>query len=195
MTGDQDKKTALFCDCFGEDEESVRELFACDDITTVCIYDKDRLAAMASLVPVSVGRPCCSLEHMATLERRISGYYIYGVCVDRKYRQRGFFRSVMQKAEETAKDARADFICLIPSDLSLAETYRRYGYNVQVAQVGEVDTEKKIYIMSDVFRRYAVADDSVAYKKRMRGLLKVLNKDVLDVGDDDISFGDQMGDI
>ena len=88
----------LFSSCFGDSREIAEEFFSCGDVDTVCIYVGERLAAMASLIPIKVGKICCALEQMPSIEIQIRGFYIYGVCVAKEYRCRGLFESVMKKS-------------------------------------------------------------------------------------------------
>ena len=73
-------------------KETAEKFFSCDRVTTVTEYVGNRLAAMASLVPI--------YARNTSVSDMIRGYYIYGVCVDKEYRGRGLFSAIMKKAEE-----------------------------------------------------------------------------------------------
>jgi len=190
-------KIKLFSEAFGDSKDTARDFFFCDDVITVTEYVGKWLAAMASLVPIyAENSMCCSLEQMAVLRRNNRGYYIYGVCVDKKYRGMGLFRSVMIKAEEDAKRRGADFVCLIPADEGLADTYRRMGYEIEVQpEDDDFQIRKKIFLESDSFRKFARSSENCDVKERMYGLMKVLNKNLFSPEDREFAFGDSMGDI
>lgn len=190
-------KIRLFCDAFGDSEKTAREFFSCKDIITVIEYVGDRLAAMASLIPIHAENGvCCQLEQMASIRRNNCGYYIYGVCVDKKFRGMGLFRSVMEKAEDKALANDADFVCLIPADESLAATYYKWGYDIEILNVDESPyVDKRIFIDSVDFRNFAIPAIDVGECRRMYGLMKVLNKKIFSPDNRNFAFGDHMGDI
>ena len=172
-------------------------ILLCDDIITVTEYVGNRLAAMASLVPIYAQNGLhCQLERMSSIVRKICGYYIYGVCVDKDYRGMGLFPLIMKKAEEEATKRNADFVCLIPADSCLEATYRKWGYNVEIQNLSEPDCfGKRIFIDSPSFRDFAVPTETVTDCQKMCGLMKVLNKNLFDPYDREFAFADFMGDI
>ncbi len=174
------KKIALFVECFGDSAESAEELFSCRDVVTVCKYEEDRLAAMASLVPILA-------------EENARGFYLYGVCVAEAFRGRGLFRVIMEMAESEALSRGADFVCLIPADDTLADTYRRFSYDTEVCAKGS-DKGKGIKLLSEDFRRFARCDKE-AEEKRMSGLLKSFDKNIFCPKDREFVFCDDMGDV
>ena len=173
------KKIALFVECFGDTSEVAEEFFFCRDVLTVCKYEEDRLAAMASLVPI--------LD-----ENNIKGFYLYGVCVAEDFRGRGLFRLIMKTAEEEAIARGADYVCLIPADENLAATYRRFLYDTEVSPKGS--DGKKIVLLSDDFRAFAICDKEPP-RKRMSGLLKSFDKEKFCPSDREFAFFDDMGDV
>ena len=190
-------KIKLFVDSFGDSEETAKEFFLCDDIITVTEYVGNRLAAMASLVPIyAQNGNCCQLEQMSSTVRKVCGYYIYGVCVDKDYRGMGLFPLIMKKTEEEAINKNADFVCLIPADTQLEATYRKWGYNVEIQNSDDPDhLGKRIFIDSPSFRDFALPTGTVEHGKKMCGLMKVFNKEVFAPADREFAFGDFMGDI
>jgi GNAT superfamily N-acetyltransferase len=181
-------KIKLFVDSFGDSEKTAKEFFSCDGIITVTEYVGNRLAAMASLIPI------CA-QNASALER-IRGYYIYGVCVDKEYRGKGLFFAIMKKAEEQAVKENADFVCLIPADSKLEATYRRWGYSIEILNVyGKESSDKNIFIEAPDFREFAIPSENAAGHQRMCGLMKVFNKKVFEPKDCEFAFGDFMGDI
>ena len=174
------EKIALFCDCFSDSADTAKEFFSCKDVITISIQKDNRLAAMASLVPILA-------------EDNVKGFYIYGVCVAMDFRQRGLFRDVMSRAENEAKNKGASFVCLIPADNMLEATYRRFGYNTVVGATS-TESEKKIVLLSDDFRRFAYCDGNVD-KPHRSGLLKCIERYDFTVRDGEYSFVDAMGDI
>ena len=179
MNTSTDKKIALFVGCFGDSVEVAREFFSCRDVVTVCKYDGDRLAAMASLVPILA-------------DKNIKGFYLYGVCVAKDFRGRGLFRLIMDMSEREARSRGAGFVCLIPADEKLAQTYRRFLYDIEVLQRG--NDGKKIDLMSDDFRRFAFCDKETD-GKRMSGLLKSFDKEIFCPSDREFAFSCDMGDV
>ncbi len=180
MDTSTNKKVALFVECFGDSAEEAEKLFSCRDVITVCKYEEDGLAAMAGLVPILA-------------EDNVSGFYLYGVCVANKFRGRGFFRTIMQMAENEALKRGAQFVCLIPADRKLADTYRRFAYDTEVAAKGTVEG-KIIELLSDDFRNFARCDKKVV-GERMSGLLKSFDKKIFCPSDREFVFCHDMGDV
>ncbi len=136
-------KVKLFSLCFGDGEESARELFSIEDITTLTEDVGDDTVAMATLVPLKT-------------EKDLSGFYAYGVCVHPDRRGKGAFRRIMESCEAYAKERRADFICLIPADTRLADTYGRMGYTDKIALCHNADKNaERIFVLSEKFIAYA----------------------------------------
>ena len=121
------------------------------------------------------------------------GFYLYGVCVAKKFRGRGLFRVIMQMAEEEALKRGAQFVCLIPADRDLADTYRRFSYDTEVAVKGTKEA-KKIKLLSEDFRNFARCDREVI-DGRMEGLLKSFDKEIFCPCAREFVFCDDMGDI
>ena len=174
------ERVELFVECFGDSIDTAIELFSCRGVTAVCKYDEDRLAAMASLVPILA-------------EKDILGFYLYGVCVAKDLRGRGLFRQIMKDAETEARNRGASFTCLVPADEGLAKTYRAMEYDKEILQ-GEFEDKKKMMLCSDDFKLFA-RSDSVPCNKRMSGLLKSLDKDKFCPSDKQFCFADDMGDV
>ena len=173
------KMVALFVECFGDTADTADELFSCRDVVTVCKYEQDRLAAMASLVPILA-------------EKNVRGFYLYGVCVAKDFRGRGIFRVIMNMAEREARARGAEFVCLSPADEKLAETYRRFSYDTEVLQKGS--NGKSIDLISDDFRRFAICDKEFC-GKRMSGLLKSFDKEKFCPCQREFAFSSDMGDV
>ena len=185
---DTENKIKLFVDSFGDSEKTAKEFFSCDGIITVTECVGNRLAAMASLVPI--------YAQNATALGRIRGYYIYGVCVDKEHRGVGLFSAIMKKAEEQAVKGNADFVCLIPADSKLEATYRKWGYSVEILNVHNKESfDKNIFIDAPDFREFAIPSEDAPDLQRMCGLMKVFNKTAFDPNDREFAFGDFMGDI
>jgi len=174
-------RISLFCECFGDTREEVRKFFSCSDIINVSICKEDRLVSMASLVPI------------LALENNISGYYIYGVCVAPDMRGKGLFREIMQLSEYEAKSKGASFVCLIPADASLDETYKKMGYTIPVSQKNERIGAKGIALISNEFREFAKSDS--IEMAQQKGLLKVLNENEFNPCNEKLCFLDDMGDV
>lgn len=179
MDTSTDKKIALFVECFKDSAEEAEKFFSCRDVVTVCKYEKDGLAAMAGLVPILA-------------EDNVRGFYLYGVCVAKCFRGRGFFRMIMQMAEDEAIARGAQFVCLIPADNVLADTYRRFSYDTEVSAKGSAKG-KKIELLSDDFRSFARSEE--ASEERMAGLLKSFDKEIFCPHDREFVFCDDMGDV
>ena len=180
-------KISLFVDSFGDSKETAENFFSCDRVTTVTEYVGNRLAAMASLVPI--------YARNTSVSDMIHGYYIYGVCVDKEYRGRGLFSAIMKKAEEQASCENADFVCLIPADSKLEATYRKWGYDVEIMNTyGNKYSDKNIFIASSDFKEFAIPSENVLDTHRMCGLMKVINK-TFNPKDREYAFGDFMGDV
>ena len=141
-------KIELFSLCFGDSVDSVRKFFSIEDITTLTEYTNDELVAMASLVPLKT-------------ESGATGFYAYGVCVHPKHRGKGAFRRIMSKCEAYANEKDADFICLIPADARLSDTYMRMGYTemLGLSHNAKEDSEK-IFVLSDRFIEYATPESN-----------------------------------
>ena len=139
-------KIELFSLCFGDSEESVSEFFAIDDVITLTEYAQKTLVAMASLVPL-------------TTDSGMRGFYAYGVCVHPHHRGKGAFRRIMSSCEAYAKECGADFVCLIPADERLAESYIRMGYvqKTELCHNAGKDSER-IFTSSKGFIEYAMPD-------------------------------------
>ena len=85
-------------------------------------------------------------------------------------------------------------MCLIPADKSLASTYRKWGYDTEIAPFGAGNEDKKkLFLLSDNFRKFAFNDEYSGY--RMYGLVKSLNKAFFSACDREYAFGDCMGDV
>ena len=173
-------KIALFCDCFGDSADTAREFFSCKDVETVSITKDNRLAAMASLVPILA-------------QDNVKGFYIYGVCVLSDYRGKGLFREIMSRVENEAENMGARFVCLIPADDMLEATYKRFGYNIVVGAT-KTEAEKRIVLISEDFRRFATCDEEISLSHRC-GLLKCIERYNFTARGGEYSFGDAMGDI
>ena len=178
MDTSTNKKIALFVECFQDTNEVAESFFSCRDVLTVCKYEEDRLAAMASLVPILA-------------EDNIKGFFLYGVCVAEDFRGRGLFRLIMEMAEEEALIRGAAFVCLIPADEKLAETYRRFSYDTEVLPKGA--NGKRIVLLSDDFRAFALCDKE-PHKERMSGLLKSFDREKFCPCNRELAFFDDMGD-
>ena len=139
-------RVKLFSLCFGDSEESARELFSIEDITTLTEYTDRNLCAMATLVPLECGDGT-------------RGFYAYGVCVHPEYRGNGAFKRIMKSCEAYAIENGADFICLIPADTRLADTYARMGYTDKIALCHNADKDsERLFVLSEKFIEYATPD-------------------------------------
>ena len=139
-------KVKLFSLCFGDSEGSARELFSIEDITTLTENNGNLTSAMATLVPLRS-------------ETGLSGFYAYGVCVHPEHRGKGAFRRIMESCEAYAKDRHADFICLIPADTRLSDSYGRMGYTDKIALCHNADKySERIFVLSEKFIEYATPE-------------------------------------
>ena len=171
-------KIALFVECFGDSIEVAGEFFSCSDVMTVTKYENDRLAAMASLVPILA-------------DVNVSGYYIYGVCVGKDFRGRGLFRAIMVHAESEARTRGADFVCLVPANERLSDTYMRMGYNTKVLP-SYCEGKKAIVLKSEDFRAFAACEMEAEHRC---GLLKSFCNNTFCPSDEEFCFVDEMGDV
>ncbi len=174
-------RISLFCECFGDTREVAEKLFSCSDIINVTTYKEDRLVASASLVPI------------LALDDDAVGYYIYGVCVAPDMRGRGLFREIMQMSETEAKNRGAKYVCLIPADNGLSNTYQKMGYTIPILQRFESLGANGIKLLSNEFRNFAKSDSKV--EVRQNGLLKILNKNEFNPHNEKLCFLDDMGDV
>lgn len=174
-------RISLFCECFGDTQDTARELFLCSDVLNVSLIEDNRLVAMASLVPIIAEK------------YNAFGYYIYGVCVAPDRRGRGLFRAVMEKAETLANERGATFVCLVPGNDRLAVTYKKMGYILEVSQKNEGLKKFGLKLISVAFRNFAKSDDAIT--KRQTGLLKIMNKEEFCPCEGELCFLDDMGDV
>ncbi len=174
------EKEELWRLCFDDSPNTPRELFSISDIETLSLYKEDTLTAMATLVPVKTNTG-------------LTGYYLYGVCTNPKYRGMGFFKSLMERCERYAKEKSTDFLCLIAADKALAETYRRMGYSFSVSLAGDELIEGAIEIrsLSESFSEFAESDEN-SNTQSLYGLLKPLFS-----ADENLKFffSEHMGEI
>ena len=144
--------------CFEDSRETAEEFFSLRGVGTLTEYSpQGELAGMASLVPVS-----------DSLGGR--GYYAYGVCVHPSFRGQGLFRKLMLRCEETAREQGASYLCLIPADAELRDTYIRMGYEIPVELCTGGREGVAIRSGSEDFSRFAQTDAEPSVE--MRGLLK-----------------------
>ncbi len=174
-------RISLFCECFGDTSEDAEKLFSCTDIINVSIFNGDRLVASASLVPILAP------------DYNAFGFYIYGVCVAPDMRGRGLFREIMQMSETEAKNRGAKYVCLIPADNGLANTYQKMGYTIPILQRFEGFGAKGIVLTSNEFRDFAKSDSKE--ESRQKGLLKILNEKEFNPQNEKLCFLDDMGDV
>ena len=170
-------KIKLFSLCFGDSEESACEFFSIADIETITEYAHGELVSMASLVPLKTESGLC-------------GFYAYGVCVHEDHRGKGLFARIMERCEEYAREMGADFVCLIPADHRLANTYMRFGYTERVELCdGDLKDKEPIYTLSPDFIRFAESEEDRAATVDF-GLLKFIK----DVSGKKFAFFSHMGD-
>ena len=136
----------LFSICFGDSEETASELFAIADVTTLTEKNDDGIVAMATLVPLRTETGAC-------------GFYAYGVCVHPDHRGKGAFHRIMASCEAYAEENGADFLCLIPADERLADTYGRMGYTERLGLYHNADTDaERIFVKSQGFIDFAAPE-------------------------------------
>ena len=193
MNCELEKKIELFCEAFGDSRSTAEEFFSCGDVITVCEYVGDRLAAMASLIPIMASSNKCYIEHMSQISRQAKGFYVYGVCVKKEFRGCGLFLSIMKKVDEFALTYNADFLCLIPADQALAQTYKKWGYDISIMPTGAI-SEKQMLLMSEDFRKFAIPSDDLQASFK-EGVLKIINDEYFSAVSGEYSFGDYMGDV
>ena len=119
MMNETEACVALWQTCFGEEAEAARACLCIPDVTLITLREENTVVAMAVSVPVYTANE--------------QGSYLYAVCVDPAWRGRGYFRRLMQKCEADAQQKQSAFVCLIPANEILGETYRRMGYGKTVA--------------------------------------------------------------
>ena len=151
-----ESKLALWRECFGDDESTVKAFYAIPDIRGLSFVSDGQVVGMADIVPVLAGG--------------LRGGYLYAIGVKKEYRGRGICRTFLEAAENMGYD----FLCLIPGDDELAKTYRRYGYTQRVLRYGYPQRigACPIRCASEGFLAYANADVSGFGQKY--GLMKRL---------------------
>ena len=96
----------------------------------------------------------------------------------------------MAGCEAYAKENGADFVCLIPADTRLSETYERMGYTEKVGLCHNAEkNSERVFVLSESFIEYATPDGD-AKGPIPYGLMKPLN----DFKKRDIEFFSPMGD-
>ena len=131
---------ALWQTCFGDEAEIPAAFWRIPDVTLLPLEQEDCLLAMAGIVPVS----------LSTMQ----GCYLYAVCVSPTQRGQGYFRRIMQECEERARSQGLSFVCLIPADSRLGQTYRRMGYTTPVSLwKNRTEASMTVTLQSEGFRR------------------------------------------
>ncbi len=137
-----ENKLALWRECFGDGEVSVRGFYELPHVKCYSYMSGDGLVGMAHVLPVRAG------------EAR--GGYVYAVGVAESHRGRGIFRRLMRAVERESYD----FLCLVPGNERLAETYFRYGYDIEVPRCGREHEEDSTPILpSEAFSAWAEGEN------------------------------------
>jgi len=173
-----DDKVILFSEVFGDTENVAKSLFSCRGVITLTEYIEGRLAAMASLIRIN--------------GKNSKGFYVYGVCVAKDFRGRGYFRKIMDAVESYANTEGADFLCLIPANDALQYTYHRMGY-VEKIKPFEYSTMGNLFITSEDFKMFATPDTPSPSNNGLSGLAKIIKNDFK--FESEPIFADFMGDI
>lgn len=163
---------SLWCECFGDTPDVPREFYGtvrCDVLTAT---ENEKVVGMANLLPVKTDNA--------------NGVYLYAVCVAKEYRGCGIFRTLLKYAEKSA-----DFICLIPENDEVADTYLRHGYTVKVARYGRSQSKNTVSCSSD-FAEFAKPDEDFVDNAYPFGLLKPLSNIELS---DKLCFNTYMGEV
>lgn len=147
---------ALWQECFGDDEETVKTFSSIPDIQHLHFVSNGQTVGMAHIVPVSMDD--------------LRGGYLYGIGVKKEYRGRGICRALLEAAEHT----NCDFLCLIPANEELAETYRRYGYVKRVVRYGYPHRMDACALTCDSEAFLAYANTDVSTFGQKYGLMKFL---------------------
>lgn len=147
--------------CFEDEEDAPRACLSLPEVTLCTLREQGRTVAMAVSIPVTLSEQ--------------SGRYLYAVCVAPEQRGKGYFRTLMRQCEAQAADLGASFLCLVPADEALAETYRRMGYGTEVALWEDADEKaEKILPAGEGFCRLAKDWYETEHVSRY-GLLKWLS--------------------
>lgn len=112
----------LWLRCFSDDENYVNLYF--DNFGTengLLLSEGERLCAMVQWIPTTFVQPDGE-------EQR--GAYLYAVCTDPAFRERGCCRRLLAEAEALLKAQGYDFTFLRPGSDRLAEMYRKLGYSM-----------------------------------------------------------------
>ncbi len=176
----------LWCECFGDDRATAAAFFAIPGI--------DRLTLHVANCPT----PCGILNMVPVGCENVKGAYIYGVGVSPEMRGQGFFRLMMNYAENFAVRKKLGFLCLIPADEKLAFTYKNFGYTVKVSRYGTAPEDGKSIIHSDNagFSAFAAPVSGEHANTELLcgyGLLKPVNKSIS--GMSGFAFGSFMGEF
>jgi len=117
---DADKVISLWKRVFGDSEEFIRGFLnvSSPNMSTLLTFCDEELCAVINF-------PEISLAHCGKIYK---GIYLFAVCVDEKYRNRGVFRKMSEKIDEIALSRGYTFAMLIPSEKGLFDMYKRAGY-------------------------------------------------------------------
>ena len=115
------RKEDVFAICFGDTQEDIDAFYAISD--AVCIEEKENgeTVGIAHVLPVFL--------------EGYRGGYLYAIGVAPEHRGKGLFARLLERCEAFCRAWGLDFVCLIPATEALADTYRRYGYHLEIATV------------------------------------------------------------
>ena len=61
-----------------------------------------------------------------------NGYYLYGVCTFKKYRNRSYGTKLINEIITTSERENKDFIITVPASAPLFNYYKKFGFNIDV---------------------------------------------------------------
>jgi GNAT superfamily N-acetyltransferase len=162
----------LWCECFDDSPDIPRAFYDTVKCNVLAAVEDKKTVGMANLIPVKIGDAV--------------GVYLYAVCVAKKYRGCGIFRTLLNYAEKSA-----DFVCLIPENETVADTYRRHGYTVNIGRYGRSRIKDKVLCNTD-FAEFAKPDEDFIDNAFPFGLLKPITSVELPK---ELCFNTYMGEV
>lgn len=114
----------LWHDTFGDEQDGIDYFFTevLPHGQGFCLLEDEKLASMLYLIDIPYrygGKP-----HKA--------FYLYAVATGESFRNKGYFRSLHQFAEEAARAQGAQFLYCVPSGPDLVPLYHGLGYEMRL---------------------------------------------------------------
>ena len=163
--GDVASLVEIWCECFGEPPSVPTEFYSTVTCDVLVAREDGKAVGALNILPVRLGE--------------YSGGYIFAAGVKKEFRGRGIFDGLLSAAEKHLAEKGADFVCLIPADVTLARTYVTRGYTEKVERYSPKNAPLRsgleIYANSD-FSDFATPDgESESGSVFQFGLLKPLS--------------------